>query len=534
MKFFQKRSFFSFMIALGVGANLFCGAVLTARAEVIDYQALAEANLSIPVESNEIKNWPEGPILNARSAILMDADSGAILYAKNIHEKLYPASTTKILTAYIARQNSELNEMIEYSDTAVHSIDWRSDSNIGIKAGEAITMEQSLYGLLVGSGSECGNAIGEHISGSMEAFVDLMNQTAKELGCTDSHFVNTNGKHDDNHYTSTHDLALIGQKFFSDDVLCRMSDTVSYKIPASATLSQDLIPNSKNKLLPGKTYAYEYLVGSKTGYTANARSNLVSCAQKDGLKLICVVMMEESPQQFKDTTYQVKNGDLFANTFNQSDILSIDPDAKVLLPDTLTFADLDSELSYDNLKDGQAAVIHYSYEGQDLGSAPILFSSITPFDFSAEPVSETESAAITTADGSSKADANSVQSSASNAQSSTDSSGTDGNVNASSANGSSGTQGATSAQAGTAASESVASTTSPTAVSTPGGNVIFLNVRKILLAVSIVAVILIVILVIRSILIGHSRNRKRRDIMKRHRSRKDEIIDFDRYTDPFA
>ena len=301
MKFFQKRSFFSFMIALGVGANLFCGAVLTARAEVIDYQALAEANLSIPVESNEIKNWPEGPILNARSAILMDADSGAILYAKNIHEKLYPASTTKILTAYIARQNSELNEMIEYSDTAVHSIDWRSDSNIGIKAGEAITMEQSLYGLLVGSGSECGNAIGEHISGSMEAFVDLMNQTAKELGCTDSNFVNTNGKHDDNHYTSTHDLALIGQKFFSDDVLCRMSDTVSYKIPASATLSQDLIPNSKNKLLPGKTYAYEYLVGSKTGYTANARSNLVSCAQKDGLKLICVVMMEESPQQFKDT-----------------------------------------------------------------------------------------------------------------------------------------------------------------------------------------------------------------------------------------
>ena len=239
-------------------------------------------------------------------------------------------------------------------------------------------------------------------------------------------------------------------------------------------------------------------------------------------------MMEESPQQFKDTvslfdygfsnfssvtaskedtTYQVKNGDLFANTFNQSDILSIDPDAKVLLPDTLTFADLDSELSYDNLKDGQAAVIHYSYEGQDLGSAPILFSSVTPFDFSAEPVSETESAAIATADGSSQAEANSAQNSASNAQSSTDSSGvqsgTDGNAN-------------------------------PTAVSTPGGNVIFLNVRKILLTVSVIAVILIVILVIRSILIGHSRNRKRRDIMKRHRSRKDEIIDFDRYTDPFA
>lgn len=588
MKFFQKRSFFSFIIALGVGANLFCGAVLTAHAEVIDYQALAEANLSIPVESNEIANWPEGPIINARSAILMDADSGAILYAKNIHEHLYPASTTKILTAYIARQNSELNEMVEYSDAAVHSIDWRSDSNIGIKAGEAITMEQSLYGLLVGSGSECGNAIGEHISGSMEAFVDLMNKTAKELGCTDSNFVNTNGKHDDNHYTSTHDLALIGQKFFSDEVLCRMSDTASYKIPASATLSQDLIPNSKNKLLPGKTYAYEYLVGSKTGYTANARSNLVSCAQKDGLKLICVVMMEESPQQFKDTvslfdygfsnfssvtaakedtTYQVKNGDLFANTFNQSDILSIDPDAKILLPDTLTFADLDSELSYDNLENGQAAVIHYSYKGQDLGSAPILFSSVTPFDFSAEPVSETESAALaaaadgsgsntdgsqngttTQADGS-NGSANGSQNGASataQADDSNDSAGGLQNGTTAQADGSNGSAGGSqngataqadgangSAQTDSSATTSV-STSSPTTVATPGGKVIFLNVRKILIAVSAVAAVLIVILIIRSILVGHSRNRKRRDIMKRHRSRKEEIIDFDRYTDPFA
>ena len=369
--------------------------------------------------------------------------------------------------------------------------------------------------------------LSENISaGSIDSFVDLMNKKAKDLGCRDSHFVTSNGIFDENHYTSAYDMALIAQAFFSNDLLCKMASTANYTIPVSSTVSQEMNVHSKNQLFANKPYAYEYLVGSKTGYTSEARQTLVSCAQKDGLKLICVVMMEESPQQFKDTislfdygfsnfssvtaskedtTYQVKNGDLFANTFNQSNILSIDPDAKVLLPDTLTFADLDSELSYDNLKNGQAAVIHYSYEGQDLGSAPILFSSITPFDFSAEPVSETESAAIATADGSSKADANSVQSSASNAQSSTDSSGTDGNANASSANGSSGTQGATSAQAGTAASESVASTTSSDRSFHTGGKCSFLKVRKILLAVSIVAVILIVILVIRSILIGHSR-----------------------------
>ena len=290
LKIFRKSRIFSFLMAVGLGLHLLGGAFLTAHAEVIDYQAQAEANRLLPVESNQIDGWPQGPAVSARSAILIEANTGTILYAKNIHEQLYPASTTKILTAWIARQKSSLDEMVEYSSEAVNSINWREDSNIGIKVGEAITMEQSLYGLLVGSGNECGNAIGEHISGSIEAFVDLMNQTAQELGCTDSHFVTTNGIHDDEHYTSAHDLALIGQKFFSDDLLCKMSSTASYVIPQSPTLSRELIPNTKNKLLPGKEYSYEYLVGSKTGYTSKARQNLVSCAQKDGLKLICVVM----------------------------------------------------------------------------------------------------------------------------------------------------------------------------------------------------------------------------------------------------
>lgn len=566
MKYIWKRRIFSFIIAAGCSAALMNGAFLTAHAEVIDYRAQLETYKQIQVDTNVVDNWPQGPVVSAKSAILMDADTGAILYSKNIHEKLYPASTTKILTAYIARQKSGLDEMVEYSSEAVNSIDWRSDSNIGIKAGEAITMEQSLYGLLVGSASECGNAIGEHISGSVDAFVKLMNETAKNLGCTETHFVNTNGKHDEEHYTSTHDLALIAQQFFADEVLCKMSGTRSYTIPASPTLSQELIPNSKNNLLPGKAYAYEYLVGSKTGYTPHARSNLVSCAEKDGLKLICVVMADESPEQFQDTvslfdygfsnfssvqaadedtTYNVGRGGLFSAGGQQSaQILSIDPEAKVTLPATVEFADLTSELSYDDTAAGQAAIIHYSYNGQPLGTAPILFHDVAAFDFNAQPLTEEEALALVSQTGEAQTEEEASQDGSAAAAavpmavSDTGSDGTQGGSAASDAEAVSGTaasdeaasekEGALPESSAPAPSESAGPS-----VATPNGNVIFLNIKNILIAVGIIAAVLITALVIRSVIVSRRRNCRRQAIMKRRReSRGKEIINFDKYIDP--
>lgn len=494
---------------------------MTVNAEVIDYQAQAEAHRLMPIESNAIENWPQGPAVTAKSAILLEANTGTVLYAKNVHEKLYPASTTKILTAYIARQKSGLDEKVEYSSTAVNSINWREDSNIGIKPGEALTMEQSLYGLLVGSANECGNAIGEHISGSIEAFVDLMNETAKELGCTDSHFVTTNGIHDEEHYTSAYDLAVIARKFFEDELLCKMSSTPSYVLPAGPDLSKELIPNSKNKLFPGRKYAYEYLVGSKTGYTAAARQNLVSCAEKDGMKLICVVMDDEAPMQYtdtidlfeygfsnftavnvskNDTTYSVKTGSLFATDNvifgDAAPILSIDSDASLILPSNASFSDLDSELSYDDAAAGQAAVIHYTYSGQPVGTAPILYANdIKGFDFNAEPVSAEETAAKTA--GTNPTEANPTE------------------VN--------------SAETEAAVSSAV---TQPSADSR-NENVVFLNIKKILLIVVGAAAALILILTIRSVIHNHNLTKRRRAIMKRRRDRKNEIIDFDRYIDHF-
>lgn len=525
MKFSLKKKIFSLIAALSCSVSLLSGQALTIHAAAIDYRALAESNKLMTVETNEIDGWPQGPAVSAKSAILMEANTGAILYAKNIHEKLYPASTTKILTAYIARQHSSLDEMVEYSSEAVNSINWWEDANIGIKAGEAITMEQSLYSLMVGSANECANAIGEHISGSIEAFVELMNQTAQELGCKDSHFVTTNGKHDENHYTTAYDMALIAQQYFADDLLCKMSNTSSYVIPASATLSQQLIPNSKNKLLAGKEYAYEYLVGSKTGYTDVARQSLVSCAEKDGLKLICVVMQDESPMQFTDTvdlfnygfsnfkavnvaendvTYNVGASNPFmndSNIFGNSDpILSIDKSAYLVLPADMEFEDLTSELTYDDLTDNQAAIIHYSYKDQLLGSAPILFSqNIATFDFNAVPATaaETESTAPSETESES-----------------------------------------TTAQELLPETESAVSTVSAsslnhTSKSLKSQDILLLDIERIGLIAGAILILALVVFIVYKILHNRKLSKRRQAIMSRRRKRSN-VIDFDRYTnDPY-
>lgn len=364
-------------------------------AAVIDYQAEWESRKSLPVQSNENVNWPAGPLIGAKSAILIEANSGTILYAKNIDEKMYPASTTKILTALLAVENSQMDEIVSYSQEAVFSIEPGS-SNMGMDTGQEITMEQSLYGLLVGSANEAANAIGEHISGDSASFASLMNTRAKEIGCKNSNFVNANGLFDENHYTTAYDLAIIAKEFFKNDLLCKMSNTATYNIPPTAKQPDDIIVHSKNKLLAGKQYGYDYLVGSKTGFTSKCRQTLVSCARKDGLSLICVVMQEESPGQFletldlfnygfsnfkkvniseNETHYSIDSKDFLktdSDVFGNSDsFLSINSDDYVVMPTTAEFSDLTSVLSYDKDDSAKVASIDYSYNDVYVGSASV-------------------------------------------------------------------------------------------------------------------------------------------------------------------
>ncbi|MBO4987952.1 MAG: D-alanyl-D-alanine carboxypeptidase, partial [Lachnospiraceae bacterium] len=293
---FEYMRFFPSFTIKRICLSTLCGVLLFSNIPVSalaarDYKAEAEERKQLPIESNQNIHWPAGPEIGAESAILMEVNSGTVLYSKNIHAKLYPASITKILTALVVAEKCDMNEMVTFSSEAIHSINWREDANMGINVGDSITMEQCLYGLLVGSANEVAYAMAEHIcgEGNVSAFSDLMNQKAKELGCTDSNFITPNGIHDENHYTSAHDMALIAQAFFSNEMLAKMSCTTSYHVPQTATQPrEDMIVWAKSKLLPGKEYEYEHLIGTKTGYTDDARQTLVSCAQKDGMKLVCV------------------------------------------------------------------------------------------------------------------------------------------------------------------------------------------------------------------------------------------------------
>ena len=375
---------------------IFCcglfGNTMTVHATLDDPIEEAEERKALPIQSNDIDNWPVGPAISAESAILMDVDTGAVLYAKNIHKKSYPASTTKLLTCLIAMERGDLDDMVSFSNEAVFSIP-RDGSNIGMDVGESITLEQSLYGILVGSANEVANAVGEYIAGSIEDFVALMNERAAELGCTDSHFMNTNGLHDDDHYTSVYDLALISSIFFQNDTLCKIGNTDKYEFTATATQPDDFILRNKHRLITGEI-PYDGILGGKTGYTDQAHQTLVTCAEQNGMRLICVVFKEESPTQFTDTVelfdygfhnfqlmnisenedkYQIEpssflqtGNDIFGSS---KPILSIDNNSYVIIPNTISFDDLDSTIDYSVSGNNRIAQIRYSYNDTYVGSA---------------------------------------------------------------------------------------------------------------------------------------------------------------------
>lgn len=396
MFFFNIKSKGKSLVCLLLAVSIFCAGInthtLTAYATAEELEAEAEARKALSIQSNEIDNWPIGPQVSAQAAILMDADTGAILYSKNINEKLYPASTTKIMTCLLAREKGNLDDMVEFTKTAVFSVP-ADGSNMGMDVGESITMEQCLYGILVGSANEVANAVAEHIAGTIDDFVDMMNERAKQLGCTNTHFVNTNGLYDDNHYTTAYDLALISRAFFQDEMLCKIGNTARYHFEPTATQPDDFYLNNKHKLITGEI-AYDGIRGGKTGYTNEARQTLVTCAEQDGIKLICVVFKEESPAQFTDTVelldygfhnFQAMNiseneedynldttgylqigNDIFGNS---KPILSIDNESCVIVPNTIHFNDLDSEIDYNASDEEQIAQILYSYHNIYLGKA---------------------------------------------------------------------------------------------------------------------------------------------------------------------
>lgn len=251
-------------------------------------------------ESNS-NYWPEAPSIVSESAILIDADTGGILYQKNPHDKYYPASTTKILTGLLTIENCSLNETVTFSNEAANSVTWE-DANLGTKPGEQYTVDQALHALLLYSANEVAYGLAEHVGGSLDNFVDMMNKRAKELGAINTHFNNASGLYDPNHYTTAYDMARIARGCYNNSVFVNIDSTAtSYTIPATNLTEQPRTFKHRHKMLAGREYFYEYCKGGKTGYTDQSGSTLVTFAEKDGMRLICVCFKSTDNDRFTDT-----------------------------------------------------------------------------------------------------------------------------------------------------------------------------------------------------------------------------------------
>lgn len=216
------------------------------------------------------------------SCILIDSDSGKILYEKNAYKKMYPASTTKIMTAILTLENCKLDELVTVSDNAVslESVP-ETYTRADIQAGEILTVENLLNVLLIPSANDAAIALAEHVSGSVSEFSNLMNKKAKELGCKNTNFVNPNGVHNENQYTTAYDLSLIGKYAMNNETFRKIVCKTSYTLPATNIYSStDRKFENTNELLSSDNYSYEYTTGIKTGYTDSAKNCIVASAKK--------------------------------------------------------------------------------------------------------------------------------------------------------------------------------------------------------------------------------------------------------------
>ena len=239
------------------------------------------------------------PEVAAQGASLYNATTGQFLYTKNADTQYYPASITKLMTALLVAENCNLSDTVTFSATATTNLEAGAVS-LNLTEGDQLTVEQCLYALLLKSANEVGNALAEHVAGSNQAFADLMNAKAASLGCTNTHFNNPHGLNDPNHYTTAHDMALIAQAAFQNDTVRKVASTVSYTLPATKNSGARTITMGHKMLNPSSSNYYPGIIGGKTGYTSKAGNTLVTAVEKDGVRLI-VVILKSSSTHYTDT-----------------------------------------------------------------------------------------------------------------------------------------------------------------------------------------------------------------------------------------
>ena len=249
-------------------------------------------------------NNNEIPDLLSQSAIVVDMKTGYTILEKNIKDKLYPASITKIMTAILTLENAKMDEVITFTSEAVFSIE-EGSSAAKVDVDEQLTVEQCLYGLMLISGNDLANGLAEHVGDTMDQFANMMTNKAEEIGCLNTNFTNAHGLHDDNHYTTAYDMALISKYAYEKCEMFRTLCSTGY-YECQPTNKQPLVRQWRNNNRLINKYEKEFYadcIGGKTGYTNKAGGTLVTFAEINGRTLLCVVMKSaNSLSAYADTT----------------------------------------------------------------------------------------------------------------------------------------------------------------------------------------------------------------------------------------
>lgn len=367
---------------------------------------LLTAGLSITMGGTAFArpDWPSDMGIMAEGGIVMDYNTGAVMFGQNIHQAYPPASITKLLTALVVVENASLDDVVTFSYDAVNNVESGSGNKLSSEEGDQLSVEDCLYGLLLVSSNQAANALAEHVAGSREGFVELMNQKLEELGCTDSHFANPSGLNDDSQYVSAYDMALIAREAFSNETLMAIDSTLSYSLPATIRMPEGQTLQMEHRLLttddPSSEFYCEGAVAGKTGYTSLAGNTLVTYAKRGDQELIAVVLKGSQPQYYLDSKNLLEFGfsnfqnvnisenetayttgeepiTVGENQYEPSD-LYLEETAQITLPKTAQFSDADKELIVQLPEEapmGAVGLVQYSYNDRKIGEAYLYSAS---------------------------------------------------------------------------------------------------------------------------------------------------------------
>ena len=371
----------------------------------------------MPMTAFAKPDWPSDTGIESEAGIVMDADSGAVLFGQNIHVQKAPASITKILTALVVIENSSLDDTITFSHDAVYNVEDGSGNKNSIEEGDTLSVRDCLYLLLMRSSNQAANALAEHVGGSRDGFVKMMNEKTAELGCENSHFANPSGLNDDTQLTSVYDMALIASAAYKNDTLLTISKDKSYRLPATKNNPDGVTIQPEHKLLittdtESPNY-YPYAVAGKTGYTSIAGQTLVTYAIKDDRRQIAVTMKSTQATHYQDTIALLDFGflrfenvnisenetaytsgdqpvQIGDNSYQPSD-LSMDTLAVITLPKDASFADAEKTVVTDLPEDapqGAVALLSYKYNDRKIGQVYLISASAAEAEANGETASD--------------------------------------------------------------------------------------------------------------------------------------------------